>query len=89
MVVNVTTLPVEKGSLTSTTSHHFSSGARDSFCILLALLKSGGNQCVLQQDGGFHVAGVQGAGVFLSTLIWGSIAFCRRVCNWFNLFFIF
>lgn len=69
--------PLENGCLTSTTSQHFYSGAIDKFCILLALLKTGGNQCVLQQDGGFHVMDVQGTGVFLSTLIWGFIAFCR------------
>lgn len=34
--------PLEKGCLTSTTGQHFYSGAIDSFCILLALLKTGG-----------------------------------------------
>lgn len=34
---------LEKGCLTSATRQHFYSGAVDSFCLLLALLKTGGN----------------------------------------------
>lgn len=56
--------PLEKGCLTSATGQNFYSGAIDSFCILLALLKTGGKQCVLQQDGGFWSHVYRGQGRF-------------------------
>lgn len=42
---------------------------------LLALQRTGRNQCSLLQDGYFHDAGLQGTGMLLCTLTWGFITF--------------